>query len=148
MFKLVRKVKEIEFNDEAKARDYNRVAASSSESSDDEANGSGPSSAEERRKIKELGRFRREVRRIHNQFRKTHGMERLKKNRELDGTAQRWAEHLLKLDNLANSNHKYKGVRLGENVASRRSNAPCDYSAQVRLLSASEWCTNSAIVKK
>lgn len=127
----MRKIKEIEFRDEKAMREYERVEASSSESSDDDALMDVSKPTEERRKMKELMKFRSEVRKIHNQYRKQHGVDRLKRNRELDSTAQKWAEQLLQQPSLANSNQLYKGTRVGENIASRRSNAPCDYSAQV-----------------
>jgi len=127
---VVRKIKEIEFKDEKDAREYARVDASSSDSSEDEVLMDVSKSTEERRRIKELTKFRREVRKIHNQYRKHHGVDRVKRNREMDNTAQKWAEQLLQQPSLANSNQLFKGTRVGENIASRRSNAPCDYSAQ------------------
>lgn len=125
----VRHVHEVQFEKEEDAASYSKVhrddsPTSSETSSDEEA----MQSVDVRRRKRDLAKFRANVVRLHNRFRKAHGLERLHRNRELDASAAKWAEALLVQPALSNSNHLHKNLRVGENIASRRSNAPCDYN--------------------
>lgn len=131
----VRNVHEVQFASEPEALAYSKVhrdesPTSSDTSSDEEA----VVSVDARRRKRETAKFRANVVRLHNRYRKVHGLERLHRNRELDASAAKWAEALLAQPSLSNSNHLYKNLRVGENIASRRSNAPCDYTGTCSLL--------------
>ena len=125
----VRHMHEVQFGSEAEAAAYSKVhrdesPTSSDTSSDEEA----VLSVDLRRRKRDLAKFRAHVVRLHNRYRKVHGLDSLHRNRELDQSAAKWAEALLAQPTLANSNHLHKNLRVGENIASRRSNAPCDYT--------------------
>lgn len=57
--------------------------------------------------------------------------------------AQEWAETLARSEKLSNSCYTFKGSRLGENIASRWSNGPCDYTGKIELRSALRYTTRS-----
>ena len=132
----VRHVHEVQFASEPEAAAYSKVhrdesPTSSETSSDEEA----VLSVDLRRRKRELAKFRANVVSLHNRYRKAHGLDRLHRNRELDASAAKWAEALLMQQSLNNSNHLYKNLRVGENIASRRSNAPCDYTGTLKATS-------------
>lgn len=132
---VVRNTREVHFGTEKEAREYDQVhrdtSPSSVGSSSESDTESKPSETiDARRKRRELAKFRANVIRLHNHYRKLHGVGRVKRNPELHESAQKWADYLLSQPNLSNSNFMFKSMRVGENIASRRSNAPCDYSAE------------------
>jgi len=80
---------------------------------------------------RELNDFADDVVKYHNKYRKSHGrVGDLKRNKDLDASAQKWAEHLARTGKLENSNEKYHGEEVGENISSKRSTGGCDYSGE------------------
>ncbi|XP_013391631.1 protein PRY2 isoform X2 [Lingula anatina] len=57
--------------------------------------------------------------RAHNHLRARHGAPPLKHNPDLSAHAQKWAEHLAELNVMKHSKSTFKGVKPGENVATR-----------------------------
>lgn len=55
----------------------------------------------------------------------------MKRNKELDASAQKWAEHLASTGKLENSNVKYKGDDVGENISSKRGTGTVDYTGSL-----------------
>ncbi|XP_059149238.1 Golgi-associated plant pathogenesis-related protein 1-like [Physella acuta] len=61
--------------------------------------------------------FSEEVVRVHNDCRRRHKAYALRLNEELCTLTQGWADKLATLPELAHSGNKYKGTRIGENIA-------------------------------
>ncbi|CAL8091345.1 unnamed protein product [Calicophoron daubneyi] len=72
---------------------------------------------------KELQEFAQAVTDAHNELRQKHGSPALTLDQALCDLAQQWANHLAGEPKLANSGYTYQGVRLGENLFARTSNA-------------------------
>eukprot|EP00918_Siedleckia_nematoides_P103069 GHVU01225019.1.p1 GENE.GHVU01225019.1~~GHVU01225019.1.p1 ORF type:complete len:171 (+),score=15.41 GHVU01225019.1:102-614(+) len=67
----------------------------------------------------------------HNRYRRQHGkVGDLKQNKEQSVIAQRWADHLASTRVLKHSSDTYKGLSLGENIATKWSSAGADYGGQ------------------
>lgn len=80
---------------------------------------------------RELDNFADDVVKYHNKYRKLHGkVGDLKRSKDLDASAQKWADHLARTGKLENSNEKYKGEEVGENISSKRGTGGCDYTGE------------------
>ncbi|KAL3285339.1 hypothetical protein HHI36_019447 [Cryptolaemus montrouzieri] len=64
--------------------------------------------------------FTKECLQAHNEYRKKHGVPALKLNKEICHDSQKWADHLIKLGNLAHSNND----KYGENIFCMQSSNP------------------------
>jgi len=72
--------------------------------------------------------FAEEVTRIHNERRNMHHAYDLRINDELMSMAQQWADNLSHSKDLAHSGNKYKGVRIGENIAMKWTHNKSQYT--------------------
>jgi len=60
--------------------------------------------------------FQQEGLRMHNKYRKDHHVPELKLNKELCEKAQKYADHLAKINTMVHSQDKFKGAEMGENL--------------------------------
>ncbi|KAF8567592.1 hypothetical protein P879_02275 [Paragonimus westermani] len=82
-----------------------------------------PSEVNSAVQISQREEFVNSVVRAHNVYRQLHGASELKLDPQLCQMAQDWADQLVSQPYLSNSGSTYHGIRLGENVFSRWSNA-------------------------
>ncbi|XP_052219904.1 Golgi-associated plant pathogenesis-related protein 1-like isoform X1 [Dreissena polymorpha] len=75
-------------------------------------------------------KFIEELIKAHNEYRAKHQASPLKHAQDLSDYAQNWANHLIATNSFEHSNCDRKGQRLGENIASKWSSSPTDYTGQ------------------
>ncbi|KAK3087250.1 hypothetical protein FSP39_003600 [Pinctada imbricata] len=85
---------------------------------------------EKPKKPQKLKDFISDCVKVHNTYRKKHGVPPLKQSRDLSRYAQKWADHLAANNLFQHSDCNHKGKKLGENIASKRSSAETEYTAQ------------------
>ncbi|KAK0065829.1 Golgi-associated plant pathogenesis-related protein 1 [Biomphalaria pfeifferi] len=74
--------------------------------------------------------FADDVVRIHNDYRKKHRAYALRLNDDLCAMTQQWADKLAVSEDLAHSENKYKGSRVGENIAMKWASNKAIYKPQ------------------
>lgn len=64
--------------------------------------------------------FADEALRAHNDYRRKHGVAPLRLNSNICATAQKWADHLARMDRFEHSkpaDRQFNGEQMGENIA-------------------------------
>ncbi|XP_062571774.1 uncharacterized protein LOC134233787, partial [Saccostrea cucullata] len=96
----------------------------------DSSSSSSGSSQERAKKPQSIKEFIDECVKVHNKYRKKHGVSSLTHAKDLSAFAQKWAEHLAATNSFQHSDCMHKGERLGENIACKWSSSGGDYSGK------------------
>lgn len=96
----------------------------------DSSSSSSGSSQERSKKPQSIKAFIDECVKVHNKYRKKHGVSSLSHAKDLSAFAQKWAEHLAASNSFQHSDCMHKGDRLGENIACKWSSSGGDYSGK------------------
>lgn len=96
----------------------------------DSSSSSSGSSQERSKKPQSIKAFIDECVKVHNTYRKKHGVSSLSHAKDLSAFAQKWAEHLAASNSFQHSDCMLKGDRLGENIACKWSSSGGDYSGK------------------